>query len=106
MHAYIYASPAHRVKSAFRLGESLAVHEAMISFRGWASYVCGKPHTYGIKAFVLAYSRTKMCPYFGKETDLPQNPALLQTTLTLIEPFQTLHHYLIMVTLLLNWRWS
>ena len=94
-----------RFESAFKLGEFVAVDEAMIAFRGRASfrqYVRGKPHPYGIKAFVLADSGTgyvyRLRLYFGKEADLVQDPSLLQTTrivLTLTEPLQDLRHHVI-----------
>ena len=50
-----------RFETAFKLGEYTAVDEAMIAFRGHASfrqYICGKPHPFGIKAFVVADSKT------------------------------------------------
>ena len=92
-------------ESAFKMGEFVAVDEAMIAFRGHASfrqYIRGKPHPYGIKAFILADSRTgyayRLRLYFGKETDIIQDPSLLHTTrtvLTLTEPLQGLHHHII-----------
>ena len=94
-----------RFESAFKLGEFVAVDEAMIAFRGRASfrqYVCGKPHPYRIKAFFLADSATgyvhRFRLYFSKETNIIHNPSLLQTTrtvLTLTEPLQGLRHHII-----------
>ena len=64
-------------ESAFKPGEYVAVDEAMIAFKGRASfrqYIRGKPHPFGIKAFVLADSKTgyvyRLRLYFGGETDL------------------------------------
>ena len=96
---------APQFESAFKLGEFVAVDEAMIAFRGRASfrqYIRGKPHPFGIKAFVLADSKTgyvyRLRLYFGKETDILQDPSLLQTTrtvLTLTEPIEGCHHHMI-----------
>ena len=95
-----------RFESAFKMGEFVAVDEAMIAFRGRASfrqYICGKPHPYGIKASVLADSKSgyvyRLRLYFGKETDFLQDSSLLQTTrivLTLVEPLHGLRHHFIM----------
>ena len=52
-----------RFEAAFKPGEYIAVDEAMICFKGCANfrqYVRGKPHPFGIKAFVLADSQTGM----------------------------------------------
>ena len=92
-----------RFETTFKPGKCVAVDEAMISFKGRASfrqYIRGKPHPFGIKAFVLADSKTgyvfRLRIYFGKETDLVVNPTLLQTTrivLTLCEPYEGLGHH-------------
>ena len=94
-----------RFELAFKLGEFVAVDEAMIAFTGrvcFRQYIRGKPHPYGIKAFVLADSKTgyvyRLRVYFGKETDLLQDTSLLHTTrvvLTLVEPLQGLGHHVI-----------
>lgn len=50
-----------RFESAFKLGKFVAADEAIVAFEGHASfrqYIRGKPHPYGIKAFVLADSQT------------------------------------------------
>ena len=55
-------------------GKALAVDEAMIAYRGRVSfrqYARGKPHPWGIKAYVLADSDTgylySVAIYYGKE---------------------------------------
>ena len=92
-------------ESAFKLGRYIAVDEAMIAFKGRASfrqYIRGKPHPYGIKAFVLADSATgyvqRLRLYFGAETDLLSDPSLLHTTrvvLTLTQPLEGLGYHVI-----------
>ena len=51
------------------------------SYQLW-QYIRGKPHPFGIKAFVLADSQTvhRLCIYFGTEIDLVLDPTHLQTT--------------------------
>ena len=85
-------------QSRFIPDQHVAVDESMIGFKGRVSfrqYVRGKPHPYGIKAFVLADSKTgylhNVRIYFGAETDIVENPSLLQTTrivITLAEHLQ------------------
>ena len=92
-------------ESAFKPGEYVVVDEAMIAFKGRASfrqYIRGKPHPFGIKAFVLADSKTgyvyRLRLYFGGETDLLVDPSLLQTTRivpTLAQPLKGLGHHII-----------
>ena len=82
--------------NAYTPGEHIAVDESMVSFKGRVSfkqYMRGKPHPFGIKAFVLADSVTgylhQVRLYFGKDTALMTDSALLQTTrivLTLASP--------------------
>ena len=77
-------------------GKALAVDEAMIAYRGrvcFRQYVRGKPHPWGIKAYVLADSDTgylySVVIYCGKETLLVSRPGLNHTTrvvLTLVQP--------------------
>ena len=77
-------------------GKALAVDEAMIAYRGrvcFRQYVRGKPHPWGIKAYVLADSDTgylySVVIYYGKETLLVSRPGLNHTTrvvLTLVQP--------------------
>ena len=57
--------------------QQIAVYELVISFKGrvaFCQYLKGKPHPWGIKAFVLSDSNTGylqwVCVYFGKETQL------------------------------------
>ena len=71
--------------------QHIAVDESMTGFKGRVSfrqYVRGKPHPFGIKAFVLADSKTgylhNVRIYFGAETDIVEDPSLLQTTRTVI----------------------
>ena len=72
--------------SNYSPGREVAVDEAMISFKGRVSfkqYVKGKPTPWGIKAYVLADSRTgyvhQLRLYFGKNTDIIRGH-LLHTT--------------------------
>ena len=106
-----------RFESAFKPGEYVAVDEAMIAFKGRASfrqYIRGRPHPFGIKAFVLADSNTgyvyQLRLYFGGETDLLVDPSLLQTTgtvLTLTQPLEGLGHHVLTVSIHpLSWQWS
>ena len=74
----------------------LSIDEAIIAFRGKVSfriYIRGKPHPWGIKAYVLSESCTgylyNVIIYYGKETQLQQIPGLNHTTnvvLTLMAP--------------------
>ena len=94
-----------RFEAGFKPGKFVAVDEAMIAFKGRAGfrqYVRGKPHPLGIKAFVLADSKTgyvyRLRIYFGVETDLLEEPGLLQTTrivLTLAQPLEGIGHHII-----------
>ena len=73
-----------RFELVFKMDKFVAVDEAIVAFTGrifFRQYMRGKPHPYGIKAFVLADSKTgyvyRLRLYFGKETDIMQNPLLL-----------------------------
>jgi hypothetical protein len=57
-----------------------------VSFR---QYLKGKPNPWGMKAFVLADSKTGVCIYYGKETQLIDSPLphTVKVVLTLVEPF-------------------
>ena len=87
-----------RFKAVYIPHQQIAVDEAMISFKGRISfrqYLQGKPHPWGIKAYVLAESNTgylySLCIYYGKETQLTEHADLNQTTrivLTLAEPLE------------------
>ena len=94
-----------RFESAFKPDEFVAVDEAMITFKGRVSfrqYIRGKPHPFGIKAFVLADSKTgyvyRLRLYCGRETDLIHDTSLLHTTrtvLTLVQPLEGRGHHVI-----------
>ena len=62
----------------------------VVSFR---QYLKGKPHPWGIKAFVLSDSKTgylqHVCMYYGGETQLidNDNPHTVWVVQTLVEPF-------------------
>ena len=74
----------------------LSIDEAMIAFRGKVAfrvYIRGKPHPWGIKAYVLSESRSgylhNIIIYYGKETKIVHIPGLNHTTnvvLTLMAP--------------------
>ena len=62
-------------EAAFTPAQQVAIDESMIAFKGRVSfrqYLRGKPNPWGIKAFVLADSRSgylyRVCVYYGKET--------------------------------------
>ena len=68
----------------------------MITFKGRVSfrqYLKGKPHPWGIKAFVLSDSKTgylqRVCVYYGKKTQLidSDHPHTVRVVQTLVEPF-------------------
>ena len=94
-----------RFETVFKPGKFVAADEAIIAFTGRACfriYMRGKPHPYGIKAFVLANSETgyvyRLRLYFGKETDIIQDSSLAYTTrviFTLVEPLQGLGYHVI-----------
>ena len=74
----------------------IAIDESVISFKGRVSfrqYLKGKPHPWGIKAYVLSESKSgylqRVCVYYGRETELIEREDLGQTprvVLTLVEP--------------------
>ena len=74
----------------------LSIDEVMIAFRGKVAfrvYIRGKPHPWGIKAYVLSESCSgylhNIIIYYGKEKKLVHIPGLNQTTnvvLTLMAP--------------------
>ena len=73
----------------------LSIDEAMIAFRGKVAfhvYIRGKPHPWGIKAYVLSESRSGYLHdiiYYGKETKIVHIRGLNHTTnvvLTLMAP--------------------
>ena len=77
--------------------QAIAVDESVISFKGrvgFKQYLKGKPHPWGIKAFVLADSTNgylyNLCIYYGKDTQLvrPDLPHTVRVVLTLIDGLQ------------------
>lgn len=85
-------------QNAFALGRNVAIDESVISFKGrvgFRQYLKGKPHPWGIKAFVLADSTTgylhNMAIYYGKDTELlrPDLPHTVRVVCTLMNE----HHH-------------
>jgi hypothetical protein len=83
-------------EAAFTPDQQIAIDESVISFQGRVSfrqYLKGKPNPWGMKAFVLADSKTgylnRVCIYYGKETQLIDSPLphMVKVVLTLVEPF-------------------
>lgn len=81
-------------ESSFTLSQQIAIDESVIAFKGRVSfrqYMKGKPHPWGIKAFVSADSVTGflycVIIYFGKQTDLshPDLPHTARVVLILTE---------------------
>lgn len=78
----------------FTPDQAIAIDESVISFKGrvhFRQYLKGKPHPWGIKAFVLADSKTgyffNVAIYYGKDTDLirPDLPHTARVVLTLAD---------------------
>ena len=74
------------IEAAYTPGQQIALDESVISFRGrvgFLQYLKGKPNPWGIKAFALADSKSgymyKICIYYGKETQLIDQPELPHT---------------------------
>ena len=85
-------------ETAFTPGQQIAIDESVITFKGRVSfrqYLKGKPNPWGIKAFVLADSKTgylsRLQIYYGKETQLLDSdlPHTAKVVMTLAAPF---HH--------------
>lgn len=83
-------------ESVYTPAQQTAIDESVISFKGRAAfpqYLKGKPHAWGIKAFVLSDSKTgylqRVYVYFGKETQLVSNdkPHTVRVIQTLVEPY-------------------
>ena len=83
-------------ENAYTPSQEIAVDKSVVSFKGQVSfrqYLKGKPHPWGIKAFVLSDSKTgylqRVCVYYGKETQLVDNDHLhtVRVVETLVEPF-------------------
>ena len=82
-------------ESVFTPSQQIAIDESVISFKGRVSfrqYLKGKPHPWGMKAFVLSDSKTgylqRVCVYYGKDTQLIDNdqPHTVRVVQTLVEP--------------------
>ena len=81
---------------AYTSDEQVAVNECVITFKGrvgFRQYLKGKPHPWGIKAYVLSDSQTgylhQLLIYYGKETMLVDKPDLghtVRVVLTLATP--------------------
>ena len=88
-------------EASYTPSQHLAIDKSIIAFKGrlgCIQYVKGKPHPWGIKAYVLADSVSgylhKFCIYLGRETELVQ-PELLHTVrvvLTLVEGLENKGH--------------
>ena len=83
-------------EAALTPGRQISVDESVITFKGRVSfrqYLKGKPNPWGIKAFVLADSRTgymtRVRIYYGKETQLIDCPLphTVKVVMTLVEPY-------------------
>ena len=83
-------------ESTYTPSQQIAVDESVISFKGRVSfrqYLKGKPHPWGMKAFVMSDGKTgylqRVCVYYGKETRLidNNNPHTTQVVQTLVEPY-------------------
>ena len=83
-------------EAAFTPGRQISIDESVITFKGRVSfrqYLKGKPNPWGIKAFVLADSKTgymnRLRIYYGKETQLIDRPLphTVKVVMTLAEPF-------------------
>ena len=81
-------------QAAYTPSQQVAIDESVISFRGpvnFRQYLKGKPNPWGIKAFVLAGSKTgylhRVCVYYGRETELIREdlPHTTRVVLTLVE---------------------
>ncbi len=81
-------------EGAYTLDQQVAIDESVISFRGrvgFLQYLKGKPNPWGIKAFVLADSKSgylhKVRIYFGKDTQLVEStlPHTVRVVLTLCD---------------------
>lgn len=84
--------------NSFTPAQQIAIDESVIAYRGRVSfrqYLKGKPHPWGIKAFVLADSKTgylhQVRIYYGKETQLLDStlPHTVKVVMTLVHAF---HH--------------
>lgn len=82
-----------KFQSTYTLHQQIAIDESVITFKGrvgFRQYLKGKPHPWGIKAFVLADSKTgyvrNLLIYYGKDTELmhPELPHTVRVVLSLI----------------------
>lgn len=77
----------------------IAIDESVISFKGRVSfrqYLKGKPHPWGMKAYVLSESKSGylqgVCVYYGRETELIDRDDLGQTPRVVLTLVQGLHN--------------
>ena len=84
-------------QAAYIPNQQVAIDESIITFKGRVSclqYLKGKPHPWGIKAYVLADSATgylhNVTIYFGRETELlrPDLPHTVRVVVTLLQGLQ------------------
>ena len=83
------------IKQNYVLDQQISVDESIISFKGrvnFKQYLKGKPNPWGIKAYVLADSKSgymhNLILYYGKQTELIDRPDLSHTVkvvLTIVE---------------------
>ena len=82
------------IRSAYVPNQQVVIDESVIAFKGRVSclqYLKGKPHFWGIMAYVLADSVTgylfNVSIYYGRETELvrPELPHTSQVVLTLLQ---------------------
>ncbi len=72
---------APALETTYTLGQNVSIDESMIHFKGrlkYKQYIPNQPHSWGIKAYVLADSRSgytyHLRLYFGSETNLIDTP--------------------------------
>ena len=88
----------------YTLGQNITIDESMIPFKGrhkYKQYIPNKPHAWGIKAFVLADSRSgytyRLRLYFRSHTELIPATGFNkteQTVLTLMDGLLGWGHHL------------
>ena len=85
-------------QGAYTPKQEIAIDESVIRFRGRVSfrqYLKGKPNPWGIKAFVLADSKSgylyNITVYYGKETQLIDRPDLPHTSCVVMTLVDGLH---------------
>ena len=88
-------------ESNYTLGQNISVDESMIPFKWrlkYKQYIPNKPHSWGIKAFVLADSKSgytyHLRLYLGSETDSPGYNHTESVVLTLLDGLLGKGHHL------------